>query len=210
VSVDAAAGDRAWALIDELLFRGIPTLIVGRGRQLLSAAPQADGCDVLLAPWSAEEVMLRCYRLLATASARMLLIRADQEPESVPPPASTDVVIADDDPTITALVEMTLREIGLECHVASGGQDALDLVESIRPGAVVLDVNMPQMNGFEVLAALRNGDGTRSLPVVMLTALRQEADVIRGFRLGADDYVIKPFNPMELSARVERLIRRAG
>lgn len=208
VSVSDQQSETAWSLIDQTLRRDIPTLIVGRGRQLLAAAPPAAGCDVLLAPWSAEEIMLRTYRLVANASARMLLMQASAEPASQAEPGSNRVVIADDDPTITALVEMTLREAGLECHVASAGKEALDLVASVQPAAVVLDVNMPQMNGFEVLATLRNQEATRSLPVVMLTALRQEADVIRGFRLGADDYVIKPFNPMELGARVERLIRR--
>jgi len=122
-------------------------------------------------------------------------------------PVEIHVVVADDDPTIIALLEATVAALGITCHTASGGRDALELLEEVRPHAAILDVNMPQMDGFEVLASMRNHEAMRQTPVIMLTALRQEADVVRGFRLGADDYVVKPFNPMELSARLERLLR---
>lgn len=202
INVDAKQADLAWEQVDTLARAEVPCLAVGPGRELLSGAGHAGSCEFLLAPWCAEEVLLRCYQLV-TAAAAAGLVRAQEETVEV----NSNIVLADDDPTITALVEMTLREVGLTCHIASAGKDALELIQRLRPGAAVLDVNMPQMDGFEVLAAVRNDPATRSIPVVMLTALRQEADVIRGFGLGADDYVVKPFNPMELSARLERLIR---
>ena len=202
INVDSKQAEMAWEQVDTLAQAEVPCLAVGPARQLLSGAGHAGSCEFLLAPWCAEEVLLRCYQLVAAAAAAGL-VGAQEETVAV----NSNIVLADDDPTITALVEMTLREVGLTCHIAAGGKDALELIQRLRPGAVVLDVNMPQMDGFEVLAAVRNDPATRSIPVVMLTALRQEADVIRGFGLGADDYVVKPFNPMELSARLERLIR---
>jgi DNA-binding response OmpR family regulator len=92
----------------------------------------------------------------------------------------------------------------MECRSAVDGVEALRIVREICPRAAVLDVNMPGMNGFEILATIRR----EALPVkvVLLTARRQEADILRGFQLGADDYVIKPFNPMELAARLKRLL----
>jgi DNA-binding response OmpR family regulator len=80
----------------------------------------------------------------------------------------------------------------------------------IQPHAIILDVNMPELDGFAVLTQLKQNDRTRSIPVVMLTGMRQEKDIIRGFALGADDYVVKPFNPMELAARLRRLLKASA
>jgi DNA-binding response OmpR family regulator len=90
--------------------------------------------------------------------------------------------------------------------MAADGPKALEAARSLRPHAAVLDVNMPGMDGYEVLAAIR----AENIPVrvMLLTARQQESDVIRGFTLGADDYVVKPFSPMELVARIKRLVVR--
>lgn len=90
----------------------------------------------------------------------------------------------------------TLRSYEFECHVVESGNDALADSQRLRPAAVLLDVNMPGMNGFEVLSQLKSTGATRSIPVVMITARSQESDVLHGFTLGAADYVAKPFNPV--------------
>jgi len=120
--------------------------------------------------------------------------------------SSIRVLVADDDPTVLALVRTALENFGMECHVAVDGPKALEAARRWRPQAAVLDVNMPGMDGYEVLAALR----AENLPVrvMLLTARQREGDIIRGFTLGADDYVVKPFSPMELVARLKRMIQR--
>jgi len=105
-----------------------------------------------------------------------------------------------------ALVEAAVGNAGFECRVATDGSAALETIRSWQPDLAVLDVNMPNRSGFEVLSALRNDPLTREIRVILLTARQQETDVIRGFSLGADDYVIKPFSPMELVARMKRLL----
>jgi CheY-like chemotaxis protein len=115
------------------------------------------------------------------------------------------IVIADDDGIIRAMVGPTLQNYGMNCRVADNGLDALTLIRTEQPHVAVLDVNMPGMEGYEVLAAVR----AENLPtrVILLTARQQEQDVLKAFDLGADDYLIKPFNPFELVARVKRLLR---
>jgi two-component system phosphate regulon response regulator PhoB len=133
-------------------------------------------------------------------------------PPTTPAPRAADtttprVIVADDDATVVALVSTTLRNYGIECHAAANGQEALEMARDLQPDAIVLDLNMPQLDGFAVLAALRNERATRDVAVVILSARQQEADILRGFGLGADDYVVKPFNPMELAVRLKRMIR---
>ncbi|MDQ3280714.1 MAG: response regulator, partial [Acidobacteriota bacterium] len=120
------------------------------------------------------------------------------------------IVTADDDPTTTAIVRAVVTQAGMSCEVAPNGKRALELARELHPDAMVLDVNMPYLDGFEVLTALRGASETADIPVLMLTSVQQEHDVLRGFTLGADDYVVKPFNPMELLARVKRLVRAAS
>jgi two-component system response regulator ResD len=114
--------------------------------------------------------------------------------------------VADDDPIVLALVRTTLQNFGMSCHVAGSGPEALEKIRELHPQAAVLDVNMPGMDGYEVLAAIRKEQ--HPMRVLMLTARQQENDILRGFTLGADDYVIKPFSPIELSARLKRLLGR--
>lgn len=115
------------------------------------------------------------------------------------------VLVADDDPSLRALVRASLGS-KFECHVAEDGATALRMAREILPSVLLLDVNMPQMDGFEVLSAIRNEGATASIRVLMLTGCEQENDIVRGFGLGADDYLVKPFNPMELAVRVKRLL----
>jgi two-component system OmpR family response regulator len=92
----------------------------------------------------------------------------------------------------------------MDCETATNGRSALEVIRKFRPHAAVLDVNMPGMDGYEVLAAIRSEE--LHVHVILLTARQQESDIIRGFTLGADDYVVKPFGPMELVARLKRLL----
>jgi DNA-binding response OmpR family regulator len=118
------------------------------------------------------------------------------------------VVIADDDAAIGALLTTTLRRTGAECRLARNGPEALALVREVVPDVLILDVNMPGMDGFEVLTNLQADQVTAGIPVVLLTARQQETDVLKGFSCGASDYITKPFNPMEVTARVARYLPR--
>ena len=128
---------------------------------------------------------------------------------SVATPPERVVVVADDDLTISALVAATLRSHGIRCHLARHGREALEMTRQLQPSALVLDINMPQMDGFEVLTTIKEDPTTAGTPIVLLSARKQEADVLRGFGLGAQDYVVKPFNPFELLVRLKRVMRPA-
>jgi DNA-binding response OmpR family regulator len=112
------------------------------------------------------------------------------------------IVIADDDQQIATLVRYKLEKMGYTVHVSGDGQSAYDLISSIKPDLVVLDVMMPVMNGFQVLRLLKGSPETRHIPEIMLTARQMEEDVLKAFELGAVDYMTKPFSPVELAARV--------
>lgn len=116
------------------------------------------------------------------------------------------VLIVDDDPGIRKLVEYNLSIEGYDVLVASGGKEALRRAQSEAPDLVLLDVMMPDLNGLRVCETLR---ATSQVPIVMLTAKTGEENVLKGFGLGADDYVTKPFSSEELIARVKAVLRRS-
>lgn len=115
------------------------------------------------------------------------------------------ILACDDEKHIVRLVQVNLERQGYQVVTANDGKEALEKVESERPDLVVLDVMMPYMDGFEVLQNLRRNPSTRDIPVIMLTAKAQDADVFRGWQSGVDCYLTKPFNPMELVAFVKRI-----
>ena len=115
------------------------------------------------------------------------------------------ILAVDDERSIVRLVQVNLQRAGYEVVTAFDGKEALEKVASEEPDLVVLDVMMPYMDGFEVLQTLRKNPGTRDLPVIMLTAKAQDADVFRGWQSGVDCYLTKPFNPMELISFVKRI-----
>lgn len=175
----------------------------------LDPAVQDRAREFLIDGWQAEEVVMRLGLILSHAMeqgvARREAMRAEQPPAAPPAvPKSGEVLIVDDDLTIRALVRTLLQAQGIKCHLAANGAEGVAMISEYRPSLVVLDINMPGMNGFEVLAKVRAEMPT--VRVVMLTAREQEADIVQGFALGADDYVVKPFNPQELVARVKRLL----
>src|SRR5919112_1113245 len=115
------------------------------------------------------------------------------------------ILAVDDERHIVRLVEVNLQRAGYEVVTAYDGREALEKVKSETPDLVVLDVMMPYMDGFEVLKNLKADPTTAEIPVIMLTAKAQDADVFRGWQSGVDCYLTKPFNPMELIAFVKRI-----
>jgi len=122
---------------------------------------------------------------------------------------SSRVLIVEDEPDIRELVVHHLKREGYQVSVAASGEEALRQVQAFPPDLVLLDLMMPAMNGLEVCRRLRQDPVTASLPIVMLTAKGDEVDRVLGLELGADDYVVKPFSPKELLARVRAVLRRS-
>jgi DNA-binding response OmpR family regulator len=118
------------------------------------------------------------------------------------------ILVADDDQDILELVAFRLERAGYEVMTAGDGEQALATARERRPDLAVLDVMMPKLTGYEVVKAMRSEEETSRIPVILLTARVQEADVSRGFEAGADDYIRKPFSPQELRARVEAILGR--
>ena len=121
--------------------------------------------------------------------------------------ANKKILAVDDERHIVRLVQVNLERQGYEVVTAFDGKEALEKVESENPDLIVLDVMMPYMDGFEVLQNLKKNQSTRDIPVIMLTAKAQDADVFRGWQSGVDCYLTKPFNPMELIAFVRRIFK---
>ncbi len=121
-----------------------------------------------------------------------------------------DILIIDDDLELFSLLEEYLKDEGFSCEHAADAEKGLRKAAGSDLDAVILDVMLPGMNGFEVLRRLRAEEPTRTLPVLMLTARGAEIDRIVGLEMGADDYLGKPFSPRELVARLRALLRRSG
>jgi len=120
------------------------------------------------------------------------------------------ILVVDDEAGITDFVAYNLEQAGFRARVEACGKGALKFVESETPALVVLDLMLPDINGFEVCKALRAREATRRVPIIMLTARDDEVDKIVGLEIGADDYVTKPFSPRELVARIGAVLRRAS
>ena len=160
--------------------------------------------DFIVAPWDAEEVLVRAWRMLAKTTpiqpAKESVGQHKRRPR---------ILIADDDPDLIALVSELLGQSGMDCELARGGHQALEIVRRRTPDAIVLDVNMLDLDGFEVLKELRHNLVTQAIPVMMLTGRSQTSDIARCASSGADDYVIKPFEPSDLVARLGKIIAAA-
>ena len=120
-------------------------------------------------------------------------------------PSKETILVADDEASIRRILETRLSMIGYQVVTACDGNEALDLFRNCEPDLVVLDVMMPKLDGYGVCQELRKES---DVPIVMLTALGDVADRITGLELGADDYVVKPFSPKELEARIRCVLRR--
>ena len=118
-----------------------------------------------------------------------------------------DILVVDDEASIVEVVTLYLKREGFQVRVARDGQEALMQIYQKKPALVVLDLMLPKVDGLEIMRRLRDNPG-QTVPVIMLTARRQETDRIYGLELGADDYVVKPFSPAELVSRVKAVLRR--
>lgn len=119
------------------------------------------------------------------------------------------ILVVDDDVDICDLIAFKLTSMGHDVLTEHDGEGALAAAEAEHPDLVVLDWMMPRLTGLEVCMALRDDPALADVPVILLTAKAQEADVQRGFAAGADDYIVKPFSPRELGSRVDALLGRA-
>jgi OmpR family response regulator RpaB len=121
--------------------------------------------------------------------------------------AREKVLIVDDEANIRRILETRFRMLGYETATAGDGEEALDVYHKVAPDIIILDIMMPKMDGYGVTKEVRKNNDT---PIILLTALGDVSERITGLELGADDYVVKPFSPKELEARVKSILRRAG
>ena len=196
----AGAGDQPSPI--EMIARSRkPAIIVGNLEELVTRFAAVAGLnrDFILRPCGPEELLFRAYRiigLLETAAAVHSIRNGGRL-----------VVLADDDATTIVLISTILKHFNFACEVAHDGSQAFEIARAKKPDLVLLDVSMPKMNGFEALTALRGDSATRNIPIVLVSGHHDEADVVKGFTLGADDYISKPFNSGELMARINRVLR---
>ncbi len=120
------------------------------------------------------------------------------------------ILVIDDDQAIAELIKVNLELLGHQVTTANDGIKGLALAQQNRPDLIVLDVMMPDLDGFTVCQRIRQNPGTNTIPILMLTALGMTRDKVKGFDSGADDYLTKPFEIPELQVRVRALLRRAG
>jgi len=118
------------------------------------------------------------------------------------------ILVIDDEPDAVDLIEFNLKNAGFQVKTASDGAEALAKARSVLPNLIVLDVMLPEIDGFEICKLLRRDKTTSRIPIIMLTAKAAEIDRVLGLELGADDYLTKPFSPRELVLRVKKLLDR--
>jgi two-component system phosphate regulon response regulator PhoB len=122
--------------------------------------------------------------------------------------AKERILVVDDEEDILELVRFNLAREGYSIICTTSGEETLKIIQKEHPDLIVLDLMLPGMDGLDVAKALKNDPKTRDIPIVMLTAKGEEADIVTGLELGADDYVTKPFSPRVLVARVRAVLRR--
>lgn len=180
-----------------------PVLVTGQRRLLtrISRLPHTGPRDYLSYPWPEEELAWRASLLAERAGNT-------SKDDVVPKREKSEILIANDDVAVRTLLASLLGKHGMICHVAENGAEAIELFRSVRPCAAVMDVMMTGMDGFQVLAAVKQDPVLYRTPVLLLTARNAEVDKLQAFALGADDYMTKPFSPMELAVRLKRLLRQ--
>jgi len=190
--------------VDLLAIGRKPTVIIGERDEVLGHAFSLAGVahEFIIRPWTREDFFLRAFMVLRNTPGNIA-----EQPGRAAARSEPTIIVADDDRTTIMMVQSILRTWKINCLVAHNGKDAIELTKKIRPDALLLDVSMPDMDGFQVLAALRSDPAMRATPIVMLTAAQSESEIVRGFELGADDYITKPFRAHEMLARLKRLVR---
>lgn len=156
-----------------------------------------DGEAIVLIYWKHRKNRLEEYR------RGLIGMQVMQSPDQSP--NKKTILIIEDDANTSALIALYLKREGFRAKTAEDGQAGLDLAKQLRPDLVVLDLMLPKIDGWEVCRRLQQNE---EVPVIMLTARGEEIDRVAGLTLGADDYVVKPFSPRELVARVKAVLRR--
>src|SRR5262249_54415917 len=118
------------------------------------------------------------------------------------------VLVVEDEPDVAEMIRYNLGKEGYEVRLAANGTDALRQIKDARPEVILLDIMVPQPDGWEICRRLKHDQDTQAIPIIMVTGRVEEGDKVLGFELGADDYVTKPFSPDELVARVRAVFRR--
>jgi len=118
------------------------------------------------------------------------------------------ILIIEDDKHISRLVKYNLEKAGYGCAIADDGEEALNALSKERPDLIILDIMLPGMDGFEACRLIKQNTKLKNIPIIMLTAKGEEVDRIVGLELGADDYVVKPFSPRELTLRIKAILKR--
>jgi len=203
VNASAAGIGEQPAPIEMIAHSRKPAVIVGSFEELVKrfGAVAALNREFILRPFTPEDLLLRAYRVLRFVE------QAEVATGSSGRNGGRRVVVADDDATSIVMISAILKHFHYECEIAHDGEEAVYMARKNRPDLMLLDVSMPYMNGFEALTALRSGLLTKGTPIILVSAHRDEAEVVKGFSLGADDYVTKPFNSGELMARINRVLR---
>src|SRR5262247_1018278 len=119
------------------------------------------------------------------------------------------VLVVEDEQDVAELLRYNLKKEGYDVTAAPNGADAVKLARDLVPDVILLDIMVPQLNGWEVCRRLKNDAETRGIPIIMVTGRVEEGDKVLGFELGADDYITKPFSPRELLARIRAVVRRS-
>jgi two-component system, OmpR family, alkaline phosphatase synthesis response regulator PhoP len=135
-------------------------------------------------------------------------VRASESVSAASPKAGSRVLVVEDDQDVAEIIRYNLVKDGYDVLLVDNGADALKRARESRPDVILLDIMVPQLNGWEVCRRLKQDPETRAIPVIMVTGRVEEGDKVLGFEMGADDYVTKPFSPRELVARVRAVGRR--
>ncbi|MBS0207638.1 MAG: response regulator [Planctomycetes bacterium] len=135
------------------------------------------------------------------------MARPTAAPAAAKSPRKSRILIADDNPTNVELLEVFLADVECEIGIAVDGRDTLDKVASFQPDLILLDIMMPKLSGFEVCKKLKDDPKTRKIMILMVTALNEIGDIERAVNAGTDDFLSKPVNKLELTKRVQNMLR---
>jgi len=178
----------------------IPIIVVtGALDPKMLACIEALEADFVLEPFPADDLLLRAHQKMNISSAS--IVKKSQS-------ATTEILVAEDDPLIARFLSNALKRAGYNVTHTEDGESAMAAIRQNEYQLVILDITMPKTDGFGVLAQMRLQKNYSQIPVLMLTSRVHEHDVVRAFDLGVDDYVTKPFNPLEVVSRVRRLLKR--
>ncbi|HEY3743832.1 MAG TPA: response regulator transcription factor [Bryobacteraceae bacterium] len=165
-----------------------------------TVAPRGPAVDYIFYPCTPIEILTRAA--IAIERKRASVVRSRANPFRI--------LIVDDDPEVHALLHAALDGEDMKCQSTSLARESLRIARGWNPDLIILDVNMPGLSGHRVLTALKASSSNRRTPVVLLTGCDHKSDVIRGFDLGAQDYVVKPFHPADIAARVRRIVTKSA